>query len=184
MCPTSIAVWKQVRHRTRGTCRPRRARGCPRSAARSRARPRRRAGASRRGSRPRRTAPRGARRRRSTSTPTPDGAERASAGAEGRPDLLVGRRAEVAAEHPEHLRLGEPVVAPDETEDERPVGLDHGHRLRRGRAVDPEQLRERLDRRDAGRLDLLRRVAASGARRHAGRRARSRDPPRSRRSRT
>ena len=50
----------------------------------------------------------------------------------------------------EQLRLAEPVVAADEREHERPVVLDDRHRLRRRRGVDPEKLRERLDRRHAG----------------------------------
>ena len=61
----------------------------------------------------------------------PHGAERSAARAERRADLLVGRGTVVALERGEHLRLGEPVVAPYEPENERAVRLDDGHRLRR-----------------------------------------------------
>jgi hypothetical protein len=89
-----------------------------------------------------------------------DGPNRARVRAERRLDLLHGRRPVVGVERLEELRLLEAVVAADEREHERPVVLHDGHRLRRRRRVEPEVLRQRLDRLDAGRLDLLGAVEA------------------------
>ena len=97
---------------------------------------------------------------------------------------VLGRRAQRRAERRCELGLLEPVVAAHEREHDRPVVLRHRHRLRRRRRIDPEEARERLDRRDAGRLDLGRAVELlRGTRARAERRARSRDRRRSRRSR-
>ncbi len=62
----------------------------------------------------------------------------------------------------EELRLAEPVVAADEREHDRAVVLRDRHRLRRRGEVDAEELAERLARRDARRLDLLRPVQRRG----------------------
>ena len=67
-----------------------------------------------------------------------------------------------AAERRRELCLLEPVVAADEGEHDRAVVLRHGHRLRRRGRVDPEEARELVDRRDAGRRDLGRRSSGSG----------------------
>ena len=89
-----------------------------------------------------------------------DRAERAASRAERGADLVVGRRTHGGVEGARGLALVEPVVAADEREHERAVGLHDRHRLRRRCGVDLEQLGERLDRLHARRLDLLRRVEA------------------------
>src|SRR5829696_4766547 len=72
-----------------------------------------------------------------------------------------GSAPNVAPERRGELRLLEAVVSPHEREDDAPI-LDDRHRLRRRRRVDPERRRERLDRLDAGRLDLDRGVETLG----------------------
>ena len=147
--------------------------------------PRRRAGASRRGSRRRRTDPRGAPRPRSprrsrrpgraSRRPAPNAARISSS--------VAGRKS--ALEDALELRLGQPVVAAHEREDEGAVDRTTGIALDVAAGVDPELLGERLDRRHARRRDLLGRVERfREARARAGPRARSRGRPRSRRSRS
>src|SRR5215218_420329 len=85
----------------------------------------------------------------------PDRTDRAAVGAEGLANLLWFCRPEVLAEGLEELHLVEPVVAAHQGEDDTSVGHD-GHRLRSGTGVDPEKLRDVLDRPLPGRLDLLR----------------------------
>src|SRR5207248_2083206 len=83
-----------------------------------------------------------------------DGPERSAACSERRADLLVGCRTEAALEHGRQLLLAELVVAADQAEHELALVGDDWHRLRRRRGVDREELRQLLDRRDAGRRDL------------------------------
>ena len=84
-----------------------------------------------------------------------DRSDRARVGPERRPDLVLGRGPDAAAERGGGLRLLEAVVAADEREHERPVLLHDRHRLGGGGSVDAEELGQRLDRRHARRLDLL-----------------------------
>ena len=83
-----------------------------------------------------------------------DRPERATACAEDRPDLLLRHRPVRLAQVRDELLLAEPVVAANEGE-HRPLPDHDGHRLRRRRRVDAEELRQRLDRCHAWRLDLL-----------------------------
>ena len=87
-----------------------------------------------------------------------DRAERAAARAEGRADLVVGRRARLAAERCIELRRLDSVVAADQGEHDRATVDGHRHRLRGRGDIDREELRQRLARLDAGRLDLGRRA--------------------------
>ena len=138
----------------------------------------RRAGATRPGSRRRRTAPRAALSSAITSTLTPTGPSEPPPAPNVGANLVVGRGPERRLEDRHQLLLAQPVVATHEREHE-PVACHDRHRLRRRRRVDAEELRQRLDRRHAGRLDLLRRGRAPpGTRARAARRA----PPRCRRS--
>ena len=85
---------------------------------------------------------------------TPDRPERASAGAERGPDLLVGRRAERRLEEGFELPFAQLVVAPHERENQPVAGHDRQGLRGRGRG-DREERRELVDRADAGRLDHL-----------------------------
>ena len=89
----------------------------------------------------------------------------------------------VLAERLEQLHLVEPVVAAHEREDDAAVGHDR-HRLRRRAGIHAEKLRDVLDRALLRRLDLLwpGQLLGEVGRATAGP-ARSRDRPRSRRSR-
>ena len=84
-----------------------------------------------------------------------DRAQRSAAGPEGGADLVIRRGAVVALQHAHHLRLGEAIVATDETEHEHTVGPHDRHCLRGRGGVDTELLRQRLDRRHARCRDLL-----------------------------
>ena len=185
MWPTSIAVWKPQRAAAvRARVALAHLADVREARPRSLARPRRRAGGARSRFAPATNWPSRSASSATTSTDDPDRADRAGIGAERFADLLLGRRPKCLAERLEHLALVEPVVAADEAEHDLAVS-DDGHRLRRRRRVDAEELRDVLDRRHAGRLDLLRRVErAPGTRPAAGSRARSRGRPRSRPART
>ena len=87
----------------------------------------------------------------------PDRADRARIGAEGLPDLVLGRGSEGPTERLGHLALVEAVVSPDEAEHDLAFH-DNGHRLRRRCRIDAQELRDVLDRRHAGSLHRLRRV--------------------------
>ena len=146
---------------------------------------RHRAGASRRGSRPRRTARRGAPRRRRPRRRRPPGRasrrpRRTPLGSRRRSRDGSRFRAPRASSTPRAGRRRERARA------RACRRLDHRHRLRGRRAVDAEHLGECLDGRHAWGLDLLRRRRGrSGSSRYARNcPARSRDRPRSRRSRT
>ena len=93
-------------------------------------------------------------------------AERASARAEGGSNLLVGRRPS-RAERVVELRLAQAVVAAHEGEHERPSSLTTGIAFDVAASSTPRKLRERLDRRHARRLDLLRSLQRLGKRRRS-----------------
>ena len=83
-----------------------------------------------------------------------------------RPDLLLRRGPVRLAERRDELLLAQAVVAPDERQD-KPLADHDRHRFRRRRRIDVEEVGQRLDRRRAGRLDLLRLVQRFRKRRGA-----------------
>src|SRR6266550_4621404 len=71
-------------------------------------------------------------------------AERAAAGAERRADLIVSCGTEGIPQRGRELLLTKPIVATNQRKHDT-LSHDNGHRLRRGRCVDLQELGERFD---------------------------------------